>query len=199
MQIGIFGGTFDPIHNGHLIIAQTAVNELALNKVLFVPAGAPPHKLDNKILEAELRCHLVELAIESNTCFALSRIEVDRQGPSFMVDTIEQLAGQPEFSMAEFFLILGADNLLQFESWRDPERILRYCKLAVYPRYEADLAQLDPDFMEKVVLFSTPRMEISSSYIRELVRLGKSVRYLVPDGVERFIQQQGLYRDGAQA
>ena len=194
MQIGIFGGTFDPIHNGHLIIAQTAVNELALTRILFVPAGAPPHKLKNKILDAELRYQLVEKAITGNERFAVSRIEIDRKGPSFTADTVQTLASSAEYAGAKWFLILGADNLLHFSSWHQPERILRYCKLAVYPRYEADLAQVDASLLQQVVLFDTPRMEISSSYIRDLVRQKKSIRYLVPDVVEKMIQEWKLYQ-----
>ncbi|RMD99264.1 MAG: nicotinate (nicotinamide) nucleotide adenylyltransferase [Calditrichaeota bacterium] len=194
MKVGIFGGTFDPIHYGHLVIAQTAVNEIPLDKVIFVPAGTPPHKIGHPISPANIRQQLVELAIEGNPRFSSSAVELQREGPSFMVDTLAQLKSLPEYAGCEFFLIIGADNLLTFLSWRKPHQILKNCRLAVYPRYEADLDLADPALIQQALVFKAPRMEISSSYIRNLVRHNKSIQYLVPAKVEAFIHEHSLYR-----
>ncbi|MDQ7065850.1 MAG: nicotinate-nucleotide adenylyltransferase [candidate division KSB1 bacterium] len=191
MRVGIFGGTFDPIHNGHLAIAQTAINELPLDKVLFIPAAIPPHKMHQEISAPDIRLKLVQLAIADNPQFEFSTIELDREGPSYMVDTVRQLkAEHPDW---ELFLIIGADNLLGFREWHQPKEILQRCKLAVYPRYEADVQQVPESLLKHSVIFKAPRMEISSSYIRRLVFEGKSIRYLVPDTIDAYIRQEGLY------
>ncbi len=192
MRVGIFGGTFDPIHNGHLAIAQTAINELPLDRVLFIPAAIPPHKLNQEISSAEIRLELVKLAVADNPQFEISTIELDRDGPSYMVDTVRQLKTEhPEWDL---YLIIGADNLLGFHEWRQPDEILRFCRLAVYPRYESDIQNVPKELLNRCVIFKAPRMEISSSYIRRLVYEGKSIRYLVPDCIDDYIRRKQLYR-----
>jgi len=191
MRIGIFGGTFDPIHTGHLAIAQTAINEIPLQRVLFIPANIPPHKLKQPISPPQVRLEMVQLAVADHPQFEVSTVELEREGPSYMVDTLRLL--QQRYPGAEFFLIIGADNLLGFQTWHEHEAILQLCRLAVYPRYESDLEQAPAELLRRSIVFKAPRMEISSSYIRGLVRQGKSVRYLVPDVVAEFIQQKRLY------
>lgn len=192
MRIGIFGGTFDPIHHGHLVIAQTALSELELQKVYFVPAGVPPHKMNENISPAATRLRLVQLAIEDNPAFAISRIEIDREGPSYMAQTLELLRKSLS-AEDEMFLILGADNLCEFHSWHQPEKILRLAKVAAYPRYEFDVSDVPESLLRQVRIFHAPRMEISSSYIRDLVRQGRSIRYLVPDRIAHEIEANGIY------
>lgn len=192
MRIGIFGGTFDPIHNGHLTIAQTALNELPIDKVLFVPAGSPPHKVDQHISAAPARVALVKLAIAGNPAFDISEIEIQRRGPSYTVDTVNELASMYP-SPAKLFLIIGADNLVHFEKWRSPEEILAKATLAVYPRYGYEISRVAPRLLERAVILNAPRMEFSSSHIRELLRAGKSIRYLVPDAVEKAISKERYY------
>lgn len=194
MRVGIFGGTFDPIHYGHLVIAQTAFNEIPLDKVLFVPAAIPPHKENQMISPAAIRCRLVELTIADNDAFALSKIEIERVGPSFMVDTLMQLRDDPRYATAQFYLLIGVDNLIQFHTWRRYADILQLATLAVYPRYNADITRVAGALLEKSIIFQAPRMEISSSYIRRLVKNKMSIRYLVPPRVEEYIYSQGLYK-----
>lgn len=193
MRIGIFGGTFDPIHNGHLVIAQTAINEIPLDQVLFIPAGIPPHKTDHEITSPELRLALVQEAIAGNPRFGVSTVELERQGPSYMIDTLKHFQSDAQHRNDRFFLIIGADNLITFQHWYHYDEILKLCTLAVYPRYESDLLKAAPEVMERAIVFKAPRMEISSSYIRDLVKQGKSIKYLVPEAVERFILRHRLY------
>lgn len=193
-RVGIFGGTFDPIHIGHLIIAETALSELGLDKVLFIPAANPPHKTDREFSHPEIRRQLVEAAIADAARFEISRIELKRPGPNYMVDTLAELKADSTYRSAELFLIIGADNCVTFQQWRHYERILSYAKLAVYPRYESDLTKMRWGVLQHAVIFKAPRMEISSSYIRELVRTGKPVDYLVPHAVESLIKSLCLYK-----
>lgn len=194
-RIGIFGGTFDPIHNGHLIIAQVALTELVLDKVLFVPAAFPPHKKLQKFTSPEIRCQLLELAIAENKKFELSKLELERPGPSYMVDTLTELRVHPLYKSAEFFLIIGADNYITFSQWRESSRILSLANLAVYPRFESVPDMTNREILQRTKFFNAPRLEISSSSIRLLVKQGKSVKYLVPDSVEKFIKKLNLYRE----
>jgi nicotinate-nucleotide adenylyltransferase len=194
-RVGIFGGTFDPIHNGHLIIAQCALTELGLDKILFIPAASPPHKKRQNFSPPEIRCRLVESAIAENKQFELSTIELERPGPSYMVDTLTELDAHPPFRAAELYLIIGADNFITFSQWREPGRILSLAKLAVYPRFDSAPDISNREILQNTIFFHAPRLEISSSHIRSFVRRGKSVKYLVPDGVEKCIEELKLYRE----
>jgi len=193
-RVGIFGGTFDPIHIGHLIIAETALFELGLDKILFIPAANPPHKIDREFSLPEIRCQLVEAAIAGTARFEISRIELKRPGPNYMVDTLAELKADPIYRSAELFLIIGADNCMAFRQWHRYERIFSYAKLAVYPRYESDSTKMHRGVLQHAVIFKAPRMEISSSYIRALVRAGKPITYLVPPAVENLIGTLCLYK-----
>lgn len=193
-RIGIFGGTFDPIHAGHLIIAEIALTELELDNILFIPAASPPHKLGRQLSPPEIRKQLVEAAIAGNPHFELSEIELERAENNYMVDTLAELSADSAFQNADFFLIIGADNFITFHQWHDYRRILGMAKLAVYPRYESDLSQASRDLQQQAIFFQAPRMEISSSFIRKLVRQRRAITYLVPKAVEALIAELGLYR-----
>lgn len=194
MRIGIFGGTFDPIHIGHLIIAQLALSDLNLTKIVFIPAAIPPHKSDREFSHPQTRLELVRRAIAGNKQFHVSDIELLRAGKSYTVDTLRQMREWPEFNQAELFLIIGADNLVTFPEWHEPEQILARVRLAVYPRREADLAEVAPELMQQAIIFRAPRIEISSSFIRELVRKNRDIKYLVPDSVAEYIYKHNLYK-----
>lgn len=193
-RIGIFGGTFDPIHVGHLIIAEIALSELRLDSILFIPAASPPHKLGRSLSDPAMRKRLVAAAIAENPQFKLSEIELNRPDVSYMVDTLSELIADPEYRSAELFLIIGADNYITFQNWRDYKHILTMAKLAVYPRIEADVSQMSDDLQCQTIFFHAPRMEISSSHIRDLVAQNRAVSYLVPKGVELLIRELNLYR-----
>jgi len=196
------GGTFDPIHLGHLAVAEEAREVLGLGCVLFVPAGVPPHKPASNVTSAEDRVVMVELAIANNPAFRLSRVEVDRPGPSWTVDTLELLAASERESGREpaLTLILSAETFAGLPGWRDPERLFELARIAVVPRsgYEAPadawLERHFPDATSRVVRLDGPRLPLSSTAIRERVAAGRSIRYLVPDAVARYIGDHGLYQ-----
>lgn len=199
--IGILGGTFDPIQIAHLVIAEQARVCLGLQEVLFIPAGDPWRKRGQNITIAEHRVAMVRLAIASNPYFLLSLIEVERPGPSYSVDTIEQL--QLEFGGGiELYFIMGMDAVFDLPNWKEPERLSRLCRLVVMARPGYDrsgLLALDeqvPGLSERLVLLEAPLLDISSSDIRQRVAQGLPIRYLVPDEVGRYIREHGLYRVG---
>ena len=193
-RIGIFGGTFDPIHVGHLIIAEIALSELSLDTILFIPAAIPPHKQHRNRSPAKIRARLVAAAIADRAEFELSEIELNRPDVSYMIDTLDELQASTDGQAAEFFLIIGADNYLTFPNWREHKRLLTMATLAVYPRYDADVSQSSADLQRHAIFFDAPRMEISSSFVRTLVHDGRAITYLVPEKVERLISALGLYR-----
>ncbi|HMS71753.1 MAG TPA: nicotinate-nucleotide adenylyltransferase [Baekduia sp.] len=195
-RIGVFGGSFNPPHIGHLLCAQAAVDALSLEKVLFVPARVPPHKELADDPGAEVRASLVGAAIASDPRFELSRVELEREGPSFTVDTLRALAH--EYPGTELCLILGGDMALSFHSWREPETILKLARLAVVEREDIDddsirraLAGLG---RARISFFEMPRCDISSTAIRRRAATGRSLRYYVPDAVAEEIRTGGHYR-----
>ena len=198
MNIGVMGGTFDPIHIGHLIVAEEARTRLNLVEVLFVPAGQPWLKPSSPISVAEHRVQMVRLAIADKPYFKLSTMEIERPGPSYTVDTIAELLGQ-HGAGDELFFILGWDNLAQLPQWHEPSRLVKMCRLVAVPRvgYTApDLKSLEaaiPGLSQSVILLDTPEIDISASGIRERVAQGLSVHHLVPEPVERYISKNKLY------
>jgi len=199
MRLGVFGGTFDPIHHGHLVAAEEVRGRLNLDKVLFVPAGLPPHKLDLDISPTRHRIAMLKLAIDSNPGFALSRVDVDRHGPCYTVDTLALLHAEygPD---AELFFIMGMDSLADLLIWRSPERIIRLARIVVVgrPGFQADVDELDkvlPGAAQRITIVDTPLIEVSSSDIRMRVREGLPIRYQVPEAVEAYIREHGLYAD----
>jgi len=200
VSIGVLGGTFDPIHIGHLIVAEEARVELGLTEVLFVPAGQPWLKQGRDITPAVHRVEMVRRAIADNPYFRLSTLEVDRLGPSFTVDTLTLLKDQPS-SKSSLFFILGRDTLVELPLWKDPGKVVQLCQLVVAPRIGSrDLGHLEeaiPGLPDKVIQLDMPVIGISSSEIRQRVARGLSIRYLVPPGVEKYITEQGLYSGSA--
>ena len=201
MDIGILGGTFDPIHLGHLTIAEEARVKLRLAQVLFVLAGQPWLKADRGIAPAAQRLEMVKRAIAANPCFELSTIEVDCPGPSYAVDTIgilqEQLGAK-----ARFFFLLGWDALAELPQWKEPAKLVQLCQLVAVPRPECsspDLEALEasiPGIAQRLVLLDIPPIDISSSDIRQRVARGLSIRHLVSGNVEKYIEKHELYRQG---
>lgn len=198
MNIGVLGGTFDPIHMGHLIIAEETRARLNLTETLFVPAGQPWLKANNLISPAEHRVQMVRLAIAGEPYFKLSTMEIERAGPSYTVDTIAELRGQLGAGDKLFF-ILGWDNLIQLPQWHEPSRLVGMCRLVPVPRVghpSPDLDSLEaavPGLSQSLIMLDTPQIEISSSEIRDRVARGLSIHHLVPQPVERYIKQNGLY------
>ena len=196
MNIGVLGGTFDPIHIGHLIIAEEARTRLGLAEVLFVPAGQPWLKQDRDVTSALHRVEIVRRGIADNPDFKLSTLEVDRSGPSYTVDTLEALQDQLS-SETSLFFILGRDTLAEVPLWKEPRKVIQLCRLVVPPRLGSrDLRHLEeaiPGLLERVIQLDMPVIGISSSEIRQRVARGLSIRYLVPPEVEEYVTEQRIY------
>jgi nicotinate-nucleotide adenylyltransferase len=191
MKHGYFGGTFDPIHTGHLIIAEGARALLNLDKIFLMPAGEPPHKQDNELTTINQRMEMIRLAIEDNPAFELSHLEATSKGKSYTVETLRSLRQKQEEKLP--YWIIGSDSLHMMGSWREPQEIVRLCKLVVYPRPDFPPADAPPEFRDHATLLDTPTVEISSSMIRQRVRENLSIRYLVPSRVAAYIKEHGLY------
>ena len=190
-RIGLFGGTFDPPHAGHLAIAEWARERLRLDRVLFVPAGTPPHKRGRRRSSAKARVAMTRLAVRGNPAFRASTLEVRRAGPSFTVDTLRDL--RLAFPGARLYLIMGEDSLDDFRTWHEPGAIVALATLAVAQRP----GRPRPRHPSRgVVWLDNPGLDLSSSGIRARVRAGRSVRYLVPDAVAAYIARRRLYRRG---
>jgi len=201
MNIGVLGGTFDPIHMGHIIIAEEVRARLDLAEVLFVLAGQPLLKLNNAISPAEHRVEMVRLAIANEPSFKLSTMEIERPGPSYTVDTMAELGNQIGAGDKLYF-ILGWDNLIQLPQWHEPSRLVKLCRLVPVPRVGQPSPDLDsleaavPGLSQSLVMLDTPQIGISSSEIRDRVARGLSIHQLVPEPVERYIKQHRLYVRG---
>ena len=200
MKIGILGGTFDPVHLGHLIIAEEAMSSLSLERVIFVPAGDPWMKAGIPISPGPNRLAMVLAAVAGNPAFHVSPVELDRIGPSYTVDTLEEL--QEDYgSQTEYFFIIGADALKDFGQWRKPERVLELCTLAVVGRpaqRALDLSVLEaiiPGIGNRVEMVYGVAISVSSTDIRERIAEDRSIRHLVPPAVESFIREHGLYKE----
>lgn len=183
-KIGIFGGSFDPIHHGHLILAREALETLLLDKILFVPAAQSPHKPGRAPASAAARWEMLSAAIEGENAFAASRLEIDRPAPSYSVETVEQL--HAAMGDAQFFFLVGEDNLPQLQTWyrfADLERLVQFVVL--------DRSGLKVDYPYPTV---RRKINISATAIRKRVASGQSIRYLVPDAVERIIRRENLYQ-----
>lgn len=188
MNIGILGGTFDPPHLGHLVAAQEAFVTLSLDRLLFVPAAEPPHKLDARISSARIRLEMLRAAVAGNARFEVSTIELDRSGPSYTVDTLRQL--RTEFPSAALFLLIGIDQVREFSSWREPDEVLRLAEVVMLSRAGED-AGSQAGFVRQTV--AVTRLDISSTLIRARIAHGQPIRYLVPDAVEEIIRREGIY------
>lgn len=199
-MFGILGGTFDPIHFGHLVLAEKAREAFQLEKVVVVPAAIPPHKIGEVTTEAEHRLRMVELAIEGSPWFEVSTVELEREGPSYSIDTIREL--KELYSDSETALIMGFDSLLELHSWKNYQSILEEAKIITafrpgYPVISDD--QHWPQFLKayrhQILVLEAPLLDISSTWLRVELMYGRSIRYLVPDQVIEYINAKGLYRD----
>lgn len=198
--LGIIGGTFNPIHNGHLLAAEHARCELGLEKVIFVPAARPPHKEGLDILDGENRLKMVALAIEGNPGFAVSDLELTRPGPSYTVDTLKHY--QTRYPGKSIYFIMGADSLLLFNTWKEANDLAEKGRFVVVtrPGYRFDwekepLASLPGSLRLCSVFLEIPGIDVSSSEIRNRVKNGRSIRYMLPEKVESYIREMGLYTD----
>jgi nicotinate-nucleotide adenylyltransferase len=199
---GILGGTFDPIHDGHLALAQSAREELGLDGVLFVPAGQPAHKMDRIVTAPSHRLAMVELAIADAPGFVVSRVELERPGPSYAVDTAAALRARPpapDASPDGLTWIMSVEALVHLPTWREPRRLLELVRVAAAPRLGARIpgrawmAEHFPGQEDRIRILEGPELGHSASAIRRLVGDGRSIRYLVPPAVEAYIHEHALY------
>jgi len=189
-RLGVFGGTFDPPHHGHLVVAVEALEQLDLQRLIFVPAAVPPHKAERVQATGPQRLAMMRAAVAGDPSFEVSDLELQRGGTSYTVDTLRQLRERdPD---AELVFLLGIDQFRTFESWREPEEIVRLARLAVFERGGE---QFVPDTRYPAVRLPITRLDLSSTQIRRRVAAGLEIRYHVPQRVQRVIEEQGLYRD----
>lgn len=200
-RIGLYGGTFDPIHMGHLIVAESVADLARLDRILFLPSSDPPHKKSEGITPGEVRAQMVAAAIVGNPRFALDRFDLDRAGPTFTIDTVRHFAAALG-SGTDIAWIIGADSLTEISSWRDAGDLIDSCEVltAARPGWE----QPDWDGLSRALgesrverlrrgVLATPLLEIAASEIRGRIRSGRSIRYLVPESVEDIIRRSALY------
>lgn len=198
LRLGVYGGTFDPPHLGHLILAEAAADSLNLSTVLFVPAAGPPHKRPGDLrAPAQHRAAMVGRAIADNPRFALSRVDLDRPAPQYSVDTLRLL--HETFADAEFYFLLGEDSLHDLPQWLRPAELITLATLGVMRRSDAapDLERLEariPGISARIAWITAPRIEISSTALVEQIAAGRSVRYQIPDAVCAYIAHHDLYR-----
>lgn len=197
-RLGIMGGTFDPIHYGHMVAAETARVEFGLDRVLFIPTGSPPHKENRLISDANLRYEMVEMSIQSNKDFMVSRMEIDREGTTYTVDTLRIL--HAIFPQQELHFITGTDALKEMLSWHEHEEIIRIAKIigVSRPGYDSknlieNISQKYPFTKNRIAQIEIPALAISSTDIRMRVANNKPIRYLLPDEVRLFINDRDLY------
>ena len=203
-NVGMMGGTFNPVHNGHLLLAEMAREALGLDRIIFMPSGNSYMKDASAILDGQIRAHMTRLAIEGNPCFSFSARELEREGPTYTCDTLAGLrAENPDI---RYYLILGADNLFILEKWRNPEFIFQNCAIAAAMRVEGGgkkeapntvegmAAHLRQKYQADIRLLPGRRIDLSSTEIRTRLREGRSVRYMLPENVLEFINKNGLYR-----
>ena len=195
MRLGVLGGTFDPPHVGHLIVAEFAREQLHLDSVRFIPAGDPWRKAGRDIAAAPHRLAMTRLAVADNESFAVDDREVQRSGPSYTVDTLREIKEQSLPPDGELFFVLGEDALVDLPYWRDPAAIAALARIAVVPRAGNPPVDL-PFVSERVVRVEMPYIGINSTLVRERTRLGLSLRYLVAPAVAAYIREQGLYAHG---
>jgi nicotinate-nucleotide adenylyltransferase len=192
VRIGVFGGTFDPPHVGHLLVASDAREALKLDRLIFVPAGSQPFKVETPpAASAQDRLEMVRLAVADDANYTVDDAEINRKGLSFTVETLEHLSSRN--SGAQLFLLLGEDALTGFDQWRNPARIRELATVATMRRGGPDRQRVEAKSSD-VLTFSTRRVDVSSTEIRERLRAGKSIKGFVPESVERFIEARGLYR-----
>ena len=195
-RLGVYGGTFDPIHTGHLAIARGVVAHCGLDRLLFVPSARPPHKQGHAMAPPDDRYRMAELATRHDPRLEVSDTEINRPGLSYTVDTLEELR-RKYGGASEIHLVLGADSLLEIDTWHAPDRIFDLATVVTVPRPGKDLTGVDPGWLDRVVNIQLPEIDVSSTDIRRRVGQGLPIAHLVPEEVAGYIEERGLYRDRA--
>jgi nicotinate-nucleotide adenylyltransferase len=192
-RIGLFGGSFDPIHNGHLQIATTAHEQLLIDKVFFIPTAFPPHKQHITLTKANHRLRMVQLAVEDCPNFKVTALEIQRKGVSYTIDTLQFYRKNYNLTADQIHLIIGADSLVDFHKWLEPEKILQSCQIVVYNRAGVDLNEVNEKIKQQVFFLNAPLIDISSTTVRNKIRAGESLAALMPERVVNYILNNRLY------
>lgn len=192
-KIGILGGTFDPPHFGHLVLAQELAEKLKLDRVIFIPSAVPPHKTGDDISSFKHRFDMTQRAISGNKLFSISDIELKREGPSYTIDTIKQL--RKLYPQAELFLLTGSDILEEIPNWKNPREIYESIKVVIGLRPGFDRIDQTSQFAKESRIIEITSLDISSTLIRRKIKTGEAIRYLVHSEVEHYILQQKLYKN----
>jgi len=193
-KIGLFGGTFDPIHNGHLQLADWTKRKLSLNRIIFIPTAIPPHKQHSISANPDHRFQMVKLAIENWHNFDICDVEFKKTGISYTIDTIYYFQKLYNLNRDNLFLIVGADSLVDLPNWKDPDKILDNCRMVVLQRSEIDLHKVPHETKQQTIILSSPLIDISATKIRNRIKTCKSITNLVPVRVEQYIYEHHLYR-----
>lgn len=198
-KVGIMGGTFDPIHTGHLVVANEVLNFYGLEEIIFIPAGNPPHK-KGTVADSLDRYVMTEIAVLSNNRFKVSDIEIKKDGKSYTLNTLMELT--KKYPDAEFYFITGTDAVIELPSWREPEKLLKLCRFVAVSRpgismedAKAKISEINKMFKSNIELFQAPMLQISSTDIRQRLMDGKSAKYLLPESVEQYIIKNNLYEE----
>ena len=190
-KLGILGGTFDPIHMGHLVLAEQAREQFQLEQIIFIPSASPPHKTEQELSLAIHRFEMTKLALEGNRYFSVSDIELKRKGLSYTIETLRELKGL--YKDSEIYFLTGSDVLEEITTWKDPEEIYKLARIVIAVRPGFDKFDPENHFAKKSVIVRITGVDISSTQIREKVRNGESIKYLVPSKVEEYIKKKNLY------
>jgi len=202
-KIGIMGGTFNPIHHGHLVTAQEALDQFGLDEIIFIPTGDPPHKVEDLLADAEDRYLMTVIATSSNDSFFVSRIEIDRHGKSYTIDTVKEL--RKIYGMgSELFFVTGADAILEILTWKNTDEIVTLAKFIAATRPGYDLSRIEDlrstlfkserEACAGISIMEIPALAISSTNIRKRIKENRPINYLVPEGVNNYIIKHGLYK-----
>jgi len=194
MRICLYGGTFDPPHLGHLAIAEYIRDKLNIETVLFIPAYIAPHKIKYSVSSVEDRLKMLQLAVSDHSGLQISKVEIQRKGVSYSIDTIRQIKEGMDIKSKDLYILIGADSFLEFHTWRDPDKILEESSVLVAGRPGFDIREVSEEFRNKIQMVSAPLIDISATMIRRKIRDGKSIRSLVHARVEDYILRKGLYR-----
>jgi len=194
MRTGLFGGTFDPIHIGHLFMAETVCSDFPLDRIVFIPAAQPPHKNVDVLTAAVHRMKMVQLAVQGNDRFEVSDYEINKGAVSYTIETVRWFQNSKEFGSDELFLLMGADSLLEIGTWKNPDELFRTIPVIVFGRSHSNIQEVDARFKDQFQLIKLPLCDISSTEIRKRVRKGLSIKFWAPNSVASYIQQERLYQ-----
>jgi nicotinate-nucleotide adenylyltransferase len=194
LKAGLFGGTFNPVHNAHLILAEWICEYLGLNMIFMMPTAQPPHKTANtEIIDINHRINMLRIAISDNPLFKLAEFETDPSVTAYSIDTVRKFLNQyPEYD-GNLFFVIGEDNFRLLSTWKEAEELSRLCKITV-DRRSVDIQVDIPENMESPLFVDTPRIDISSTLVRDRIKDGKTVGYIIPKSVENYIKEHGLYK-----